>query len=50
MVALTAWLAGQARRLRTEDGAIGWLILGVVIGAILIIVLVVQLIIPGNGE
>ncbi len=35
-------------RLRPEDGAIGWLVLGVIIGAILIIILLVQLIIPGD--
>jgi hypothetical protein len=36
--------------LRREEGAIGWLILGVIIGAILIIILIVQLLIPGDGD
>jgi hypothetical protein len=36
--------------LRRQDGAIGWLILGIIIGAILIIILIVQLLIPGDGD
>jgi hypothetical protein len=35
---------------RREDGAVGWLILGVVIGAIIVVVLIVQLLIPGDGD
>jgi hypothetical protein len=35
---------------REEDGAIGWLIVGIVIGAVVIIVLLVQLVIPGDGD
>jgi len=33
---------------RDENGAIGWLALGVLIGAVLIIVLLVKLLIPGD--
>jgi hypothetical protein len=33
---------------RDEDGAIGWLALGILIGAVLIIVLLVKLLIPGD--
>lgn len=31
-----------------ENGAIGWLALGIVIGVILVIVAIVQLLIPGD--
>lgn len=31
-----------------EDGAIGWLTLGIVIGAILIVVLIIKFLIPGE--
>ena len=37
------------RSMRTdEDGAIGWLTLGIIIGAILVVVLLIKLLIPGD--
>ena len=38
----------EVERLRDERGAVGWLILGIVLGVILVIWAVVALIIPGD--
>ena len=35
---------------RQERGAVGWLIIGVLIGMVLVVILIVQLIIPGDGD
>ena len=31
-----------------EDGAVGWLALGILVGAILVVIAIVQLVIPGD--
>ena len=33
---------------RDEDGAIGWLLIGIVLGVLLVIGLIVKLLIPGD--
>jgi hypothetical protein len=33
---------------RDEDGAVGWLLIGMILGAILIVVLIIKLLIPGD--
>jgi hypothetical protein len=38
----------EVQRLREERGAVGWLILGIVIGVILVIWAIVALIVPGD--
>ncbi|HXF36647.1 MAG TPA: hypothetical protein VNO17_05630 [Actinomycetota bacterium] len=38
----------EVQRLRQERGAVGWLILGIVIGVILVIWAIVALIVPGD--
>jgi hypothetical protein len=48
--ALVEMFGRITNRLPEEKGAIGWLILGVLIGIILVIVVIVQLIIPGDGD
>jgi NhaP-type Na+/H+ or K+/H+ antiporter len=35
-------------RLRRQEGAVGWLVIGVIIGAILVVGLIVKLLIPGD--
>ena len=48
-VGLLAWMTDRLVTLgRDERGAIGWLILGIIIGVILVIVAIVQLLIPGD--
>jgi hypothetical protein len=48
-VGLLAWMTDRLITLRREErGAIGWLILGIIIGVILVIVAIVQLLIPGD--
>lgn len=43
------WLSAPLARLREEQtGAVGWLIVGIIVGAIGIIVLIVKLLIPGD--
>ena len=36
--------------LQRDDGAVGWLVLGVLLGAIIVVVVIVQLLIPGDGD
>lgn len=33
---------------RDEDGAVGWLLIGIVVGVLLVIGLIVKLLIPGD--
>jgi hypothetical protein len=43
-------LASYYLNLRRDDGAVGWLVLGVLLGAILVVIMIVQLLIPGDGD
>jgi hypothetical protein len=46
MSQLVSMLLG--RLMPREDGAVGWLALGILLGAILVIIAIVQLLIPGD--
>lgn len=45
---MTVMAALDRRVPRDEDGAIGWLLIGIVLGVLLVIGLIVKLLIPGD--
>lgn len=47
-VMMTVVEALDRRVPRDEDGAIGWLLIGIVLGVLLVIGLIVKLLIPGD--
>ncbi|MEX0834182.1 MAG: hypothetical protein WD276_09995 [Actinomycetota bacterium] len=45
---LTELIIQAARRLREQSGAVGWLIVGVLLGIVLIVFLIIKFLIPGE--
>ena len=46
---LLSYLSGRLGALRREEsGAVGWLVVGVILGAIRVVVLIIKLLIPGD--
>ncbi|MEX1046238.1 MAG: hypothetical protein WD050_02360 [Actinomycetota bacterium] len=45
---MTELIVQAAGRFREQRGAVGWLIVGVLLGTVLIVVLIIKFLIPGE--